>query len=119
MIDYKDERPGPGSYNYEDMENSKIMKFSKHQFFGSTVERFKTESSILDNLGPGYYTPKVNSLNKSQYQETNHEESEINRHSYIPTNASELGPGAYLVDKQKRHKAACKWVFGSKKPRFS
>lgn len=42
MIDYKDERPGPGSYNYEEMDERKKIKISKHQFFGSTVERFKT-----------------------------------------------------------------------------
>lgn len=37
MIKYKDDRPGPGSYNYEEAERRKKMKFRTHQFFGSTV----------------------------------------------------------------------------------
>jgi hypothetical protein len=38
MIDYKDERPGPGSYNVA--PGSTKAKPAIFQFFGSTVERF-------------------------------------------------------------------------------
>jgi hypothetical protein len=36
MINFRDERPGPGSYDCNDHEFSKNFKFQKHQFFGST-----------------------------------------------------------------------------------
>ena len=29
------------------------------------------------------------------------------------------GPGSYSYDKNRKHKTSCKWVFGSKQPRFS
>jgi hypothetical protein len=56
MINYKDERPGPGSYEFNDHEFSKNFKFHKHQFFGSTEERFKITGGLGPNLGPGYYS---------------------------------------------------------------
>ena len=52
MIDYKDERPGPGSYNVE--PGSTKEKPAIFQFFGSTVERFP-QAKNDENLGPGSY----------------------------------------------------------------
>ena len=46
-------------------------------------------------------------------------EGELNRHSYIPQNVIKPGPGSYSYDKNKKHRSSCKWVFGSKQPRFS
>jgi hypothetical protein len=52
MIDYKDDQPGPGSYEVRSKTQSK--KESKFQFFGSTVDRFSDKKGA-ENLGPGSY----------------------------------------------------------------
>lgn len=51
MIDYKDEDPGPGSYEPARMSSNKVLQ--KFQFFGSTVERFPAKEQ--DVIGPGSY----------------------------------------------------------------
>jgi len=41
MIDFKDDQPGPGSYEpISSLSKLQIKTQSKFQFFGSTVERF-------------------------------------------------------------------------------
>ena len=52
MINFKDDRPGPGAYDVKNALNTKTPR--KFQFFGSTVERFP-EVSHEKVIGPGSY----------------------------------------------------------------
>lgn len=51
IINFKDEQPGPGSYDTNKSKNRTILP--EHQFFGSAVERFPEDKE--DPVGPGLY----------------------------------------------------------------
>lgn len=87
LIDYKDDEPGPGSYD----PGQKIEKTTQKnfQFFGSTVDRFRSLEDT--SIGPGSYSldEKKEQREKKQYYLT-HEK----RDSYIPKQENP-GPGSY------------------------
>lgn len=51
IINFKDEQPGPGSYDTNKARNRTILP--EHQFFGSAAERFPEDKE--DPVGPGLY----------------------------------------------------------------
>jgi hypothetical protein len=52
MINFKDDAPGPGSYDVNSKNEQSVP--NKFQFFGSTVDRFN-ERSESEAIGPGSY----------------------------------------------------------------
>lgn len=88
MIDYKDEQPGPGSYDPPALPPGPRV-LPRFQFFGSTVERFPQQEEQV--VGPGLYEVG-GKLEKAQPRESTSFSED--RHSYMAKNFTP-GPGAY------------------------
>lgn len=72
-----DNTPGPGAYhdpNKSNFSNKNSVRPQKHQFFGSTVERFadyRKQNQGQNVLGPGDYDVNSNSKQPKQIKGTN------------------------------------------------
>jgi len=92
MINFKDDAPGPGSYDVNLKPEQSVP--NKFQFFGSTVDRFN-EKNENQAIGPGSY--KIVETDKKQNKESVLEVPKEERHSYIPR-SDHPGPGSYVVE---------------------
>jgi hypothetical protein len=91
MIDYKDEQPGPGSYD-PPAPTTAPRVLPRFQFFGSTVERFPQLQE--EAVGPGLYEVSGKPERAQHRESTSFSED---RHSYLCKNFTP-GPGAYEVE---------------------
>eukprot|EP00347_Sterkiella_histriomuscorum_P012345 403368949 len=114
---YKNATPGPGSYYNPNLQSSikKQYKEQKHQFFGSSEDRFKgsvfqqgddPHQGTNNFVGPGSYNLRKDFLNKQRLNETMIlPYGEIKRVFDVDNETLEKpGPGNYEVKDLLNHK---------------